>query len=170
MTAPLLSVTVRPGMEETGADGAEEPPSEEEEESSGITGPSGSTGRGIETCLMTLPSASVVVTFAPGPSLSLMVSSSSSLPACERALPLGLPALAVSSRLPDRSMTLLMMPLPTSLLLPLPPLPPAALTVPPEMATWSKLMMPLPPLLEPLLPLPPLALTVPPEMVRLPLL
>ena len=56
---------------------------------------------------MTLPSASVTVTFAPGPSLSLMVLRSSSLPRCERALPLGLPALAVSSRLPDRSMSLL---------------------------------------------------------------
>ena len=49
MTAPLLSVTVRPGREEAGADGAEEPPSEEEEDSSGITGFSGYTGRGIET-------------------------------------------------------------------------------------------------------------------------
>ena len=67
---------------------------------------------------MTLPSASVAVTFAPGPSLSLMVSRSSSLPFCERALPLlrfPLPALAVSSRLPDRSM------LPLTLWMPLPP-------------------------------------------------
>ena len=31
------------------ADGVEEPLSEEEEDSSGITGPSGSTGRGLET-------------------------------------------------------------------------------------------------------------------------
>jgi hypothetical protein len=42
------------------------------------------------------------------------------------------------------------------------PLPPVALTVPPEMATGSKLKMPSP---EPSLPLPPLAVTVPPEMV-----
>ena len=48
--------------------------------------------------------------FCARTSVSLMVSSSSSLPFCERALPLGLPALAVSSRLPDRSMSLLMMP------------------------------------------------------------
>ena len=147
-------------MEEAGADGAAEPPPEEEEDSSGITGFSGSTGRGIETCLVS-PLASVAVTFAPGSSLSLMVSSSSSLPARERALPLGLPALAVSSRLPDRSMSLLMMPLLMMPLSPL-PLPPAALTVPPEMATRPEPMMPLPP---PLPPLPPLAVTVPPEMV-----
>ena len=54
--------------------------------------------------------------------------------------------------------------------MPLPPLlepllPPAALTVPPEMATRPKLKMPLPP--EPFLPSPPLAVTVPPEMVTL---
>ena len=49
MTAPLLSVTVRPGREKAGADGAAEPPPEEEEDSSGITGPSGSTGRGVGT-------------------------------------------------------------------------------------------------------------------------
>ena len=106
MTAPLLSVTVRPGREETGADGVAEPPSEEEEDSSGITGFSGSTGRGIETCLES-PLALMAVTFAPGSSFSLMSSRLSSWPARERALPLGLPALAVSSRLPDRSMTLL---------------------------------------------------------------
>ena len=49
MTAPLLSVTVRPGRGEAGADGVAEPPSEEEEDSSGITGFSGSAGRGMGT-------------------------------------------------------------------------------------------------------------------------
>ena len=49
MRWPSLSVTVRPGRGEAGADGAAEPPSEEEEDSSGITGFSDSTGRGMET-------------------------------------------------------------------------------------------------------------------------
>ena len=46
------------------------------------------------------------------------------------------------------------------------PLPPLAVTVPPEMATLPLLSMPPP---EPSLPSPPLALTVPPEMVTSPL-
>ena len=37
------------GRGEAGVDGVAEPPSEEEEDSSGITGSSGSTGRGMET-------------------------------------------------------------------------------------------------------------------------
>ncbi len=72
----------------------------------GITGFSGSTGGGwdlIDDLAVGIGGGD----FCARASLSLMVSRSSSLPRCERALPLGLPALAVSSRLPDRSMTLL---------------------------------------------------------------
>ena len=55
------------------------------------------------------------------------------------------------------------MPLPPE---PFLPTPPAASTVPPEMATRSKLKMPLPP--SPSSLSPPLALTVPPETVTPP--